>query len=203
MSAATAGLGCDCCRDATEALLRTGLPECEALEDPGIGADWDSGNHIGGMSRHMADQFGVRLDWMSWLDDRKEEEEDEKGEGSGAKVTICRVYAHRLSHETPTSLQNSGVCQWVNQSQLQAAAKDGQPGMSAGLRRGEMVATWAQMWTTETDAQGAPMLRGFGVSQDRSQDLRFGQPDPTATTDELGRFIVGVDSLRDIAEARL
>lgn len=175
------------------------LPEAIAAEDPDAGNDWDSGNHIGCMTAHMHDLYGLKIPWMSWLDDYTAKGgHDGKMRQLEKRISVCRVYAHRLCHTVPIRLlrNQSTDTRWVTIDELGALSH-------SSLRYAGLEARWAMMWTTETDAAGAKVMRGFGVANHRMRYLRFQAPPQSrgdgTVSDHECRFIVNADSLQAVA----
>ena len=147
------------------------------------------------MSAHMRESYQLEVPWMSWLSDRMEEGHDADHRSCPqVEQRICRVYAHRLSHAIPTWLRRSesNETRWVTIEELGALPR-------ISLRHAGYESCWAKMWTTETDAAGLRVMRGFGVANHRMRYLRFQAPPNSrgdVETDAEGRYVVNAASLR-------
>jgi hypothetical protein len=67
---------------------------------------WDVGNEVSSLQSHVRDQFGLDLNWMTYVGDYPEGE------------ALCRVYARRLTSEGGTLTGNGMPGRWFTREEI-------------------------------------------------------------------------------------
>ncbi|MAE64050.1 MAG: hypothetical protein CMJ18_07220 [Phycisphaeraceae bacterium] len=127
-------------------ILLTRQPEAAAWTLPGGHAEsmdvrdgWDVGNVIGSLEKHVLEQTGCDLDWMTWVGDYDEAD------------GLCRVYARPIA--APHAAEGTAECAWFSEDELNR----GDVPLRIGFERAAI-----HSWLHE------PKRRGIGLSQARA-----------------------------------
>lgn len=127
------------------------LPSFAATEDETAGI-LDVGNVIGSVVRQAESQLGLRLPWLSWLEDISgPAPDDEVGQWRS------RVYGHRLSGSAPALIEAAPKHRWLTTEELAEMET------AECLEDGAEVGRWLHMWQAEEDEDGRPVTRSYGL----------------------------------------
>ena len=139
------------------------LPSCEVRETQG--GYMDNSNVIGQLGDFVRSEFGLEIQWMSWIADNKIEQPGLQD------FQLERVYAHRLGQP--------GTVQPLKASAVLLDTSAGNPKVQrSGLRWFSLeelsnlnaeqltahgnAAAWVRMWQREEDEDEQPVKRGYG-----------------------------------------
>jgi hypothetical protein len=154
------------------------LPKFFAVEDESAGI-LDVCNVMGSVVRQVHTELGLKLPWLSWLQDTTGTRPD--GESGPWR---CRVYGHRLPEVAPTTSATSDQaarCCWMAAEELVQCDAEGR------LESGTEVLKWLRMWQAEEDEEGRPVTRSFGVPTTDVQYYSY-----NGNGDQRGTFRIGV-----------
>ena len=127
------------------------LPRFRAAEDETAGI-LDVCNVMGSVLEQTRSQLGLRLPWLSWLEDLAAPNASED-----SAQWRCRVYGHCLSDAAPALGEGAAEHRWLTPDELEELQA------AESLENGERVLAWVRMWQAEEDEDGRPVTRGFGV----------------------------------------
>jgi phytanoyl-CoA hydroxylase len=153
------------------------LPRFAAAEDESAGI-LDVCNVMGSVVRQVHAQLGLKLPWLSWLQDTPGVRRDED-----TASWRCRVYAHRLPDAAPAlTSDGSQVAQyrWIATDELEQSNSEGR------LESGTLVAKWLHMWQAEEDEEGRSVTRSFGLPTTDVQYYSY-----NGTGNQRGTYRVG------------
>ena len=152
------------------------LPGFAAAEDETAGI-LDVCNVMGSVLAQAESQLGLRLPWLSWLQDLADAApEDDTGQWR------IRVYGHRLSAPAPALAEAAPEFRWMAVEELVELEEAG------SLEFGADVLRWVHMWQAEEDENGVAVTRSFGVPTTHVQYFSYnGNGNPQGTY-RVGEF---------------